>query len=401
MRIQLFLALLVISSAAHADSWAPAVTEVFEAPDHSARLTVVPRALTSTLDYFADKADGKEPAGAPPGSAASSATAKLEVRTPSGGWVARWTRPLANEVAPVDVIVAPGGKAFITFDNWHSMGFGPNAIVVYNESGEATKAIALDGIFPDWFVGALSRSVSSIHWRRSPRLSGDGTEVLVPVVLPNPGHASQRDGPELDLRIRLADAAIVGLDDPAWRDALRNAAKVAHELCIAELAETKAWNAPISAPVQWDEVAWHHYLNEIGFRTVPGAIGDDGPVIGTTVLRPGNASDFRASLKWLQEAVTERPFSPGYDIRVIGSPDMQSLGARIVEIAARIKPKQLAGVRFIVVADPATGQAIETALSRTGATVTITDPNRQIPQIPSRINKTTESERPICHAPIG
>lgn len=80
---------------------------------------------------------------------------------------------------------------------------------------------------------------------------------------------------------------------------------------------------------------------------------------------------------------------------------MQSLGARIVEIAARIKPKQLAGVRFIVVADPATGQAIETALSRTGATVTITDPNRQIPQIPSRINKTTESERPICHAPIG
>lgn len=286
MRIQLFLALLVISSAAHADSWAPAVTEVFEAPDHSARLTVVPRALTSTLDYFADKADGKEPAGAPPGSAASSATAKLEVRTPSGGWVARWTRPLANEVAPVDVIVAPGGKAFITFDNWHSMGFGPNAIVVYNESGEATKAIALDGIFPDWFVGALSRSVSSIHWRRSPRLSGDGTEVLVPVVLPNPGHASQRDGPELDLRIRLADAAIVGLDDPAWRDALRNAAKVARELCIAELAEKKAWNAPISAPVQWDEVAWHHYLNEIGFRTVPGAIGDDGPVIGTTVLRP-------------------------------------------------------------------------------------------------------------------
>jgi len=401
MRVLLFLALLVTSSAAHADSWAPAVTEVYEAPDHSARLTVVPRALTSTLDYFSDKLDGKEPAGAPPGSAAASATAKLEVRSPAGGWVTKWTKSLVNEVAPVYVVVAPEGKAFATFDNWYSVGVGPSAIVVYDGSGEATKAFALDSIFPDWFVSALSRSVSSIQWRGQPRLSGDGTEVLVPIDLPELERTPGQSGPQLDLRIRLADAAIVGLDDPVWRDALRNAAKVAHEQCIAELAETKAWNAPISAPVQWDEVAWHHYLNEIGFRTVPGAMGDDGPVIGTTVLRPGNASDFRASLKWLQEAVTERPFSPGYDVRVIGSPDMQSLRARIVEIAARIKPKRLAGVRFIVVVDPATGQAIETALSRTGATVTIMDPNRQLPQIESRMNKTTESERPTCRAPIG
>lgn len=399
MRVLLFLALLVTSSAAQADSWLPATTKVYEAPDHSARLTVVPRALTSTLDYFSDKADGKEPAGAPLGSAPASAMAKLEVRTLSGGWVARWTRPLANEVAPVDVVVAPGGKALVTFDNWHSMGFGPTVIVVYNEYGEATKALALDSIFPDWFVVALSRSVSSIHWRRSPRLSGDNTEVLVPVVLPNSERTLGQDGPELDLRIRLADAVIVGLGDPAWRDALKNAAKVAREQCIAELSEAKVWNAPISAPLQWDEVAWHHYLREIGFRTVPGVMGDDGPVIGTTVLRPRDASDFRASLKWLQEAVTERPFSPGYDIRVIGSPDMQSLGARIVEIAARIKPKRLAGVQFIVVADTATGHAIDTALSRTGATVTIMDPNHQIPQLADRMDNTTESERPICLAP--
>ncbi|KPF82140.1 hypothetical protein [Novosphingobium sp. AAP93] len=357
--------------------------------------------MTSTLDYIADKVDGKEPAGAPRGSAAASATAKLEVRSPAGGWVTKWTKSLVNEVAPVYVVVAPEGKAFATFDNWYSVGFGPSAIVVYNGSGVATKAFALDSIFPDWFVSALSRSVSSIQWRGQPRLSGDGTEVLVPIDLPELERTPGQSGPQLELRIRLADAAIVGLDDAAWRDALRNAAKVAHEQCIAKLAETEAWNAPISAPVKWDEVAWHHYLNEIGFRTVPGAIGDDGPVIGTTVLRPGNASDFRASLKWLQEAVTERSFSPGYDIRVIGSPDMQSLGARIVEIAARIKPKRLTGVRFIIVADPATGPAIETALSRTGATVTIMDPNRQIPQIPGRMDKTTESERPICRAPTG
>jgi hypothetical protein len=219
--------------------------------------------------------------------------------------------------------------------------------------------------------------------------------------LPEVARTPGQDGLYLDLRIRLADAVIVGLGDPAWRDALKNAAKVAHEQCIAELAEAKAWNAPISAPQQWDEVAWHHYLREIGFRTVPGVMGDDGPVVGTRVLRPRNASDFRASLKWLQETLTERPFSPGYDIRVIGSPDMQSLGARIVEIAARIKPKRLAGVQFIVVADTATGHAIDTALSRTGATVTIMDPNRQIPQLADRMDNTTESERPTCRAPTG
>lgn len=401
MRVVLFLALLVASTAARADSWLPAQTKVYEAPDHSARLTVVPGKLTSALDYFSDKVAGKEPAGAPPGSVTGSAIAKLEVRTASGVWVTKWSRPLANEVAPVEVIVAPGGKALATFDNWHSMGLGPDGIVIYNENGEVTKQFALGSIFPDWFVDTLPRSVSSIWWRGDPRLSNDSAEVIVPVTLPSIDRTAGQDGPALDLHIRLADAEVLGLGDTIWRDALRNAAKVARAQCADELAYAKLWNGPVSAPLQWDEMAWSHYLNEVGFRLVPGAMINDGPVVGSTVLPPSTASNFRASLEGLKQALTQKPYLPGSDIRIIGSPEPLNLAARINEFAPRMKPQRLVGVQFIFIADASTGQSIKSALARSGTAVRIVAPDEQIPQLPDRMDNTPESERPVYHAPVG
>src|SRR5688572_10805057 len=132
-------ALLVIfifaSSGASADSWMPPSKETYVSPDQSARLTVVPRDLKSAYAYFDDKVEGREPAGAPAGSKETSATAILELRSASGRWEMAWKKPLINEIAPVDVVVANNGHGFATFDNWHSMGHGPNAIAIYGLDG--------------------------------------------------------------------------------------------------------------------------------------------------------------------------------------------------------------------------------------------------------------------------
>src|SRR5688572_21736791 len=113
--------LIVSSSAVWADSWAPPSRETYQSPDNTARLTVTPRDLESSLAYFEDKVEGREPAGAPTGSRATGATAKLERLNAAGRWEVTWIGPLDNDVAPVGVVVTQGGRGFATLDNWHSV----------------------------------------------------------------------------------------------------------------------------------------------------------------------------------------------------------------------------------------------------------------------------------------
>jgi hypothetical protein len=206
VRYALFFTLSIFSSVAFADQWIPPTRQAHESPDHSARLTVIPRDLESPLAYFQDKVTGHEPAGAPAGSNATNATAILQIHDTSGRWITSWSKPLLNEVAPVDVLVASGGRAIVTFDNWHSMGYGPNTIVVYDGDGNLIRALALDDVFPKWFVAAQPHSVSSIWWRGQPRLSDDGRAAVVPIKLPSAEkNTIGTDGPTLDLLFRLSD----------------------------------------------------------------------------------------------------------------------------------------------------------------------------------------------------
>lgn len=241
---------LAIGSAAWADSWSLPKKTSYRSADKSARLTVRPRDLKSQLAYFQDKVDGREPAGAAAGSRSASATATLERRSASGGWRKVWTGPLDNEVAPVEVVVANGGRAFATFDNWHSMGHGPNVLVIYDGQGKLVRRFALADLLPDWFIAVLPASISSMRWRGEPRMSDDG-HLIVPVLQPSLDHRDYDAERRIDLAIRLSDGAPVGLERPEWKAALAAAAEVAREKCRIAAGGTIFWPHPV-CPVTAD-----------------------------------------------------------------------------------------------------------------------------------------------------
>jgi len=387
------MCLLAASSVAVADSWAPPAKESYTSADKQARLTVTPRDLESALAYFDDKVEGREPAGAPAGAKAARATALLELRTSAGRWERAWAGPLSNEVAPIEAVVANKGLGFVTFDNWHSMGFGPNAIAIHGRGGTLVRQLGLTDLFPDWFVAALPRSVSSIHWRGEPRISADGTELIVPVVQPSNDELSYNDRRTVDLAIRMADGAPVGLERPEWIKALTMAAATARQSCKDEREYIAKWNAPISAPATGKEEDWHHYLRETQFRT---KWSEDPPYPGTTILRLPSAIDFKASVKWLEEALTEEALTD-HDLRAIGSPDISRLTSEIERIGGGVRAGQLKGVDLTIVADAAHANRIQAALTSSGANLEFIDPARSFPQIKQRVR--AETDLVVCQAP--
>src|SRR3546814_8845680 len=52
-------------------------------------------------------------------------------RRQDGHWLTVWKAPLANDVAPVDAVVSNAGVS-MTFDNWHGLGWGDDALVFYS-----------------------------------------------------------------------------------------------------------------------------------------------------------------------------------------------------------------------------------------------------------------------------
>ena len=75
-----------------------------------------------------------------------------------------WNKKLINDIAPVTAIISNNGKSVITFDNWSSMGYGLDVMVVYDSNGGLIKRYQLENFSPipinDYFI-----SISSIWWR--------------------------------------------------------------------------------------------------------------------------------------------------------------------------------------------------------------------------------------------
>jgi hypothetical protein len=301
-------------------------------------------------------------------------------------------------VAPIDVLVANGGRGVVTFDNWHSMGYGPHTIVIYDGQGNVVRAFGLEDVFPKWFVAAQPHSVSSIRWRGRPRMSDDGTAAVVPIKLPSQNSIGT-DGPTLDLLVRLSDGEPVGLTGQAWKTAMVKAATTAREMCRADRDDVTKWNSPMAAPTEWIESAWHDYLREIVYRSTPSLNDDSAPVAATTVLRPSSAPDFRRSVDWLKDALTAKTDIPDYDVRAIGSPDYDRLTKEIEAVAPTIHAGRLKGVQLIVVVDEAHSARVRTALSRSGAALRVVDPLEKIPQRPERVRKADITELPVCQVP--
>jgi len=78
---------------------------------------------------------------------------------------------LLNPMAPVEFFVSNDGH-LATLDNWHNLGYG-KVVSLYGSRGELVRSYELSDLFQADELKEFSQSVSSIHWRTGPAISGE------------------------------------------------------------------------------------------------------------------------------------------------------------------------------------------------------------------------------------
>lgn len=169
------------------------------------RLTVFPRALAGVVQYFEDEVAKRPNPGQRPGGVPQ-CSATLE-KLDGSGYSLLWRKSLVNGVAPVSALVSDWDGSFVTFDNWHSKGYGEDTVVIYDGSGSIVRKFALTDLMSKKEFDALFRTVSSIWWSGEHRLidgSPDATLELS-VVRGNDGNAKERQYRTIRIRLRDGD----------------------------------------------------------------------------------------------------------------------------------------------------------------------------------------------------
>lgn len=207
-RFSLAVALFVVSYATFADQWLPPTPETYSSYFGSYRLTVYPRQDLDPLAFFEDKLAGVEPAGQRTTEQAR-CEATLE-QLVGNHYETLWRKPLVNDVAPVNALISDRSGAFVTFDNWHSMGCCDDTIVIYDRLGNMVRKFALTDILTEEEVSNLPRTVSSTHWSGEHDL--DWVEDIEVVSLSIVSNGKFGDSPDVEyktLQIRLSDGQVI------------------------------------------------------------------------------------------------------------------------------------------------------------------------------------------------
>jgi hypothetical protein len=375
----------LLPSIGYADSWIPAQEKTYTSDDSHWRLTVTPRPIGGALAYFQDKVDNLDNAGGVPG-AADHAVGRMEQRI-GRRWVETWRGPLVNDVAPVSALVSALGQT-VTFDNWHSMGHGEDAVVIYDVQGKVVRAMGLDDFLPPAYVEALPRTVSSIHWGRGHVVSEDGSELVLRVVVPDEERSGLDARDLVDVRFDMATGEQRPLEGDAWTNALARAERVA----AMQQEERRQWQArfvaPLSAPdAGADTKEWHVYLVEAFFRLDPH--WDDGYPAAKVVHAKGSQGHAR-SVGWLRDALVD---DCGQDcVVMVASPSQEALVEALVGIGPEIAPGGLQGGRVYVAVDDGHAEAAHAALAHASPTWIRIDPAHPIPQRAERLERLAERE---------
>jgi hypothetical protein len=316
-------------------------------------------------------------------------------RRSSKGWAVVWERPLLNDVAPVHVMVSDDAAHVVTFDNWHSMGFGPDAVVIYGPDGQPVRALALTDIVPQDYYEALPRSVSSLWWRGDPRFSANGRAVIIPLTVPGgEGAKSSRfgDGAKVDVAISLADGQVAPLDAAAWQKALAAGTRERAAMAAWEAARKAAFLAPLTGPSANTERAWHDYLGEAVARTMPPEVDSmeaepgEEPLVAdfsasTTVLRQPGDRDYAISEKWIADKFVEE-WSDSIALASLSEPQLLVV---LRKLAGKMPEGSLAKKTVFVAISAPLWPDVSAIMQRTGATLVHLDPGKPIPQRPERI----------------
>lgn len=182
-----------------ADSWQLPSVKTYTSETGGFTFKVEPFPLKRQRSYFEQKSEGAADV------VADSEYPKGRLSSPSGKIL--WERKLVNEVAPVWALVSADGAYVVTFDNWHSTGYGDDVVVIYGREGYLVRSLSLtDAVGRERALG-FPRSVSSIQWSGEHRLESPG--VLAFSVVADGSHPYSENAKFETVRIQLKDGAVL------------------------------------------------------------------------------------------------------------------------------------------------------------------------------------------------
>lgn len=171
-----------LTIAAQADSWALPKEETVCSKNNKYCLKVIPKKLESQLSYFKDKVEGTDNAGADKKAKKNYCRGIFYSRNSSGGLRKLWEAKLVNEVSPVTVLVSDQGDYVVTFDNWHGVGYGDDAVTIYAATdGRLIRKFGLSDFLTESDIYELPASTSSIHWGGTHRVDEVKNQLVLQV----------------------------------------------------------------------------------------------------------------------------------------------------------------------------------------------------------------------------
>lgn len=373
---------LLLQSAALADEWLPPKPETYYSANKQWRLSVIPRAIENPLAYFKDKAAGRANAGAPPRDAERSARGFME-HLSGQTWNLVWNKPLVNETSPVTALVSNQG-ATATFDNWGSMGFGNDVVVIYDSHGRKIRNLALDNFLPKTYIHALPRSVSSIWWGGDHHFSSDGKRLILRVVVPRADPTTTKRN-YVDIIVDATTGQVTPPQGPTWNRAMQAAVTIDAKLREQHAEEIAFLNSPLRVPATDNVTPWYRYLVEAFFRMDPNRAHG---YPETKVLPLRRDPSYARLLGYLKDALAN-PIDDQGTI-MLASPDQTNLIQVIDRVTSKLPPNKLPKARIYVTVTPALQEAAAKAIARTGATF-----------IPLDVTRTIPPRKPLLRSDVG
>jgi hypothetical protein len=383
------------SCAARADEWRPPGIETSYSQDQSVRFTVTPRGIESPLAYFEGKVKNDKRAGQAAGGAPY-ARGTLERKSVDGRWSVIWDKRLVNDVAPVSSLLTNSARYVVTFDNWHSMGWGSDVIVIYGPDGSLIRALSLYDVLPDDYFKALPRTVSSIWWSGQHRIAEDKAVLMLKVVIPSNTEDEDKRA-YVEVPVDLATGKVLPITDAAWPGALAQAKAIAQK----KQADDDAWLAwfkgPLLGPKTTDQWDWIPYLTEAFFRLDPDWRENTDPI--TSVLPLPNSEQYDSDRRLLHDLLLETP--PSAPNLLIASPGSEENLLKVLgEIAREAKPGAWKGRRIYVAISAANRDRLAAIFEPTGANLIHLDPAKPIPQRPERIEEYIRDYNETWHTDV-
>jgi hypothetical protein len=281
-------------------------------------------------------------------------------------------------VSPVSALVADGGAYVVTFDNWHSVGFGDDVIVIYDQNGKLLKSLSLADILPGEYVKALPRSVSSLWWAGEHRIVG--TDLVLSIVVPSED-AFGGDRTYVEMHIDLTTGQPITPRGTAWDNALASARRENIKTAQWEEKRRKEMMIPLVAPTSREVTGWDNYLQEAFWRTAK----DWSSVTPLTFVLPSvhEPAAYASAVKEIRDILNEG-FDSDYVV-MFGSPFAEDLAATLEREGMKIGRGKLKDSRIYIAIGAEFWPRISAAFASSGAKLIRIDPTIPIPQNPERL----------------